>query len=446
MSRARRGLWSGAILTDKAEVRFDSGTLQRFAVDGVRPSAVVWPQSEEELSQWLREAYRQQARVLIGGAGELMHIGGTPEPFDLAICMTRLKRVLDFDPENLTVSVEAGMPLQELQARVRERNLWLPLDPPVSGSATLGGIVAANAFGPRRQLYGGVRDLLLGCRVVLADGTLVKAGGKTVKNVAGYDLTKLFVGSLGSIGVLSALTLRLSPLVESARTVLAVFPRREGCCRAAAVMARSQLCPTAVEVVSPGALGRLAMPELSGCADAHLLAVLFEGKRQVVAAVTRAAEAELRSAAAEARVLDTGAGRRLWKGVAELLQGAEGRLQVRVNVPMSEVERVLARIEQAVRARGCRAEVVCHYGLGVITANVDVDQGTELEVARELVALRAEIAEQGGSVVLSRARKETKQELDVWGARPETLGLMRRLKQEFDPRGVFAGGRFVGGL
>ncbi|MBC7188471.1 MAG: FAD-binding oxidoreductase, partial [Calditrichaeota bacterium] len=297
MSRTRTGLWSGAILTDKAEVRFDSGTLQRFAVEGVRPSAVVWPQSEEELSQWLREAHRQQAKVLVWGEGELMHIGGTPEPFDLAICTARLKRVLDFDPENLTVSVEAGMTLRELQALVRGRNLWLPLDPPVSGSATLGGIVAANAFGPRRQLYGGVRDLLLGCRAVLADGTVVKAGGKTVKNVAGYDLTKLFVGSLGSIGMLSALTLRLSPLAESARTVLAVFPKREDCCKAAAAMARSPLCPAAVEVISSGALNRLAMPELSGSADAHHLAVLFEGKRQVVAAVTRSAEAELRSTA-----------------------------------------------------------------------------------------------------------------------------------------------------
>ncbi|MBC7187543.1 MAG: hypothetical protein H5U38_10955, partial [Calditrichaeota bacterium] len=236
------------------------------------------------------------------------------------------------------------------------------------------------------------------------------------------------------------------PLAESARTVLAVFPKREDCCKAAAAMARSPLCPAAVEVISSGAMNRLAMPELSGRADAHLLAVLFEGKRQVVAAVTRSAEAELRSAAAEARVLDAGAARRLWKGVGELLHGAEARLQIRVNVPMSEVERVLAHIAQAARARDRRAEVVCHYGLGVVTANIDVDQSTELEVARELVALRTGIAEQGGSVVLSRASKQTKDELDVWGARPETLDLMRRLKQEFDPRGVFAGGRFVGGL
>ncbi|MCR4437497.1 MAG: FAD-binding oxidoreductase [bacterium] len=445
MSRARTARWSGAILTDKAEVRFDSGTLQRFAVDGVLPSAVVRPQSEEELSQWLREAHRQQAKVLVWGAGELMHIGGRPEPFDLAICTTRLRRVLDFDPENLTVSVEAGMALQQLQALVRARSLWLPLDPPVSQRATVGGIVAANAFGPRRQQYGGVRDLLLGCRVVLADGTVVKTGGKTVKNVAGYDLSKLFVGSLGSIGLLSGLTLRLSPLPESARTVLAAFPEREDCCKAAGAMVRSPLSPAAVEVISPGVLSGVTVGELQGHANAHLLALLFEGKRQVVAAATRAAEAELRSTAAEVRVLAAGPGGHFWRAIGELLQGAAGRLQVRVNVPMSEVEAVLARIEQVARNRDCRAELVSHYGLGVITANIDADQGTELEVARELAMLRTGIAAQGGSVVFTRAKKDTKDQLDVWGARPETFDLMQRLKQEFDSRGVFAGGRFVGG-
>lgn len=447
MKRSQGSPAVGAILTDASEIRFDDLTLDRYAVEGVRPSAVVWPRSEEELGRWLREVHRHRAKVLTWGAGELMHLGGAPEGHDLAICTTRLNKVLDFDPENLTISVQAGTTLAQLQKLALTSNLRLPLDPPVSSKATLGGIVAANAFGPLRHLYGGVRDFLLGCAAVLADGTFVKFGGKTVKNVAGYDLSKLFIGSCGTLGVLTRLTFRLLPVAETCRTVLAAFSSREACCAAAAEMAASALGAAAVEVISPAALGRIALPGSPVQADAYVLAVRFEGKRQVVAAVTASAERALRAKAEEVRRLNAAPGRQFWGKLGEVLNGRAGNLQIRVNAPMAEVAQALARIEQMVQEHDCTPELVSHFGLGVIILNVEVGQpDSEVALARGVTTLRRQLAPQGGSVVLSRANPWSKAKVEVWGALPDTLNMVRRIKNQFDPQGVFAGGRFVGGL
>ncbi len=447
MSGPQKGRLHGALVTGAAEIRLDSQTVRRHAVDGVAPSAVVWPKSEEELSHWLREAHRQRAKVMAQGAGELLHIGGVPEPFDLVICTAELREVLDFDAENLTVSVQAGMPLAALQRLVAQGGLRLPVDPPVSGQATVGGLVAANAYGPTRLLYGGLRDLLLGCSVALADGTIIKSGGKTVKNVAGYDLCKLFVGSFGSLGLLTRVTLRLLPVAGAARAVLASFASRSECCRAAAQMVQSSLCPAAVEVLNPGAVAWLGVFDEPTGADLYMLVVLFEGKREVVGAVAHQAAAEL----------TTAFGSRPWelkaRGLAKLrqelnalLRGEPEVLQVRANVPMSKVESTCGELEDRVKQAGYRAEIVGHQGLGVVLANVPVTPTEEPRVAEQLVGLRPQLADWGGSLVLTRATPHTKRQVDVWGAGEDTLHLMRGIKKQFDPRGVFAVGRFVGGL
>ncbi|MDZ7271752.1 MAG: FAD-binding oxidoreductase [candidate division KSB1 bacterium] len=437
----------GALVTGKSEIRLDSATVARYSIDGVTPSAVVWPESEEELAQWLREAHRQHAKVLVRGAGELLHLGGVPEPFDLVVCTTRLTQLLDFDAENLTVSVQAGMPIALLQHIVRQRNLRLPLDPPVSGKATIGGLVAANAFGPIRLLYGGMRDLLLGCTAVLADGTVIKSGGKTVKNVAGYDLCKLFVGSLGSIGTLTRVTLRLLPAPETTRIVLASFASRRECCRAAAALVNSPLCPAAVEVLNSAALARLSKTDCAKSSASYVLAIMFEGKRQVVAATAQEAAQELTATyGGDTRELTSKKALGFRRELSAVLRGEPGTLQVRANVPISDVEAMCVAIEERVREVGFAAEIVCHFGLGVVVANVAASQGDQQRVVERLVELRGGVAASGGSVVITRASAETKRHADVWGAHEETLDLMRRIKQQFDPRGVFVGGRFIGGL
>src|SRR5262249_49798297 len=145
------------------------------------------------------------------GAGTHQHLGGVPARADLVIETARLVGITDYEPADYVVAVRAGTPLADVQAALGEHGQWLPIDPPRSRPATMGGIIAANRNGPRRLLYGSIRDMLIGIRVALPTGEVIKAGGKVVKNVAGYDLTKLFIGSLGAAGVIVEATFKISP-------------------------------------------------------------------------------------------------------------------------------------------------------------------------------------------------------------------------------------------
>ncbi len=188
------------------------------AIDGVRPRFVVEPGSVEEVSALLRLAHRAGLAVAPRGGGTKLGWGATPRRLDLILSTARLNHVLEHAAGDLVLRAEAGVTLEALQAAVGKAGQRLALDPPGAG-ATLGGIVAANPSGPLRLRYGTVRDLLIGVTVVLADGTVAKAGGKVVKNVAGYDLCKLFTGSLGTLGVVVETIWRLHPLPAARRTV-----------------------------------------------------------------------------------------------------------------------------------------------------------------------------------------------------------------------------------
>ena len=171
-----------------------------FLVDGVRPRYVCTPASVDELSRAVRAASQTGATVIPWGGGTRMSIGFPPRAADLVVQTEKLREVVEYEPADLTVTVQAGMRLSDLQARLRAEGQMLALDPAAADRATIGGLIAANASGPLRLLYGTARDLVIGTRVVNADGVVSKAGGRVVKNVAGYDLNKLYVGSLGTVG------------------------------------------------------------------------------------------------------------------------------------------------------------------------------------------------------------------------------------------------------
>ena len=171
-----------------------------YVIDGRTPCGVVFPGSVEEVARVVREAAAVGVPVVPWGGGTQMHRGAPPGDGAVVVGLRRLGRVLEHEPGDLTATVEAGITVETLQVALGARGQWWPLDPPAPAEATLGGVLAANTAGPRRHGYGTARDLVIGLRVVAADGQLVRAGGKVVKNVAGYDLVKLYIGSLGTLG------------------------------------------------------------------------------------------------------------------------------------------------------------------------------------------------------------------------------------------------------
>jgi len=227
--------------------RDDAATLAAAAVDGVRPRWVAAPATLEQLSQVLALARQEELAVTPRGSGSSLEQGCPPPRLDLVVDLRRLDAVVEHNPDDLTISVQAGMTAGALAARLAEHRQALPLDPPGWNSRTLGGITATQASGPLRMRYGTMRDLLLGVRFVQADGVVTWGGAKVVKSVTGYDVPKLMVGALGTLGILAELTLRLHPAPACERTSLAAFPSADAAQAFVAAVVDSPLQPNRVE-------------------------------------------------------------------------------------------------------------------------------------------------------------------------------------------------------
>jgi len=218
------------------------------SVAGVRPQVVVEPANEEEVAAVLAFANTEGLHVLVRGGGTQLALGFPPTGGDILLSTARLNGIVEHVPHDLVVTAQAGLRLTELQATLAKSKQWLALDPTLPIEATIGGIVATNATGPRRLRYGGVRDQIIGVRVVLADGTIAKGGGKVVKNVAGYDLPKLFTGALGTLGVIVAATFRLYPLPVTSRTVQIITSTLAPLGDLAVRILGSTLVPTVIDI------------------------------------------------------------------------------------------------------------------------------------------------------------------------------------------------------
>src|SRR5260370_10647305 len=259
------------------QVTHDPAALQSYAVDGLLPRLVVSPANAQEIGSALKLANQHGLTTLARGGGSRMHLGAIPEPFDVLIETGKLTRLLEHEAPDLTCQVEAGMTLADLQTQLATKGQWLPLDPPGTAQTTIGGILASNASGPKRLRYGTARDLVIGLQVVQASGDIARSGGRVVKNVAGYDLNKLYVGSLGTLGVIVEANFKLQPIPANERTLLLTFSHSQGIMHTVLTIQSSLLTPSAMELVDHGAAN--AMSEFFGLnlpANAYTLALNFE--------------------------------------------------------------------------------------------------------------------------------------------------------------------------
>jgi glycolate oxidase FAD binding subunit len=351
------------------------------------------------------DALRQASAVLARGGGTKLTWGRPPERVDTVVDLRGLDRIVDHAAGDLVVVAQAGVPLADLQRHVARSGQRLAIDGAPTG-ATLGGIIATAASGPLRHRYGTVRDLLIGCTFVRADGTVARSGGRVVKNVAGYDLGKLLTGSYGTLGVVTEAVFRLHPLPAAAATVTAAVPDAATAARLVVAVTRAQVVPSAVELDWPaGGPGTLA--------------VLLEG---IPAGVAGRAAATARLVGGEVTGPPSWWDRRVW---------TVGQLALKLTFLRTGLAAILAHAaDNAIALRGSP-------GVGVLYG-ATTDPST-------VEPLRARCQRHGGSLVVLDAPPEVKANLDIWGPIP-ALDLMRRVKEQFDPERVLAPGRFVGGI
>ena len=393
---------------------FDGGA--EYAVDGIMPSVVVKPSSQAEVAEALGAARAAGAAVVPFGGGTQQGLGMPPVRYDVALDLRRVDGLVEHEPADLTVTVEAGMRLSALQRLLGERGQWLPLDPPASEEATIGGVLATNASGPARLSRGTARDLVIGMTVATAQGELVKSGGRVVKNVAGYDLAKLHVGALGTTGVIVQVSFKVSPLPVRTSTV-GVRGSLE------ALMGLSE----AVQEARLALQG--AVVSKSAGEPAWTLGLQFAAGD---AAVERSLR-ETRALASADGLTAEDASEADWRSL--LPEYRESRVVVRASVMPSD----LSSVAQALSDAGADVSALAGVGIGYGAWAGEVD-------SQRLRLLREVVESKHGALVLEKAPLETKRAIDVWGETRGDFGLMRRLKQELDPSGVLNPGRYVGGI
>jgi glycolate oxidase FAD binding subunit len=396
---------------------------------GVQPKTVYEPSSVEDAVEILRRSARENETLAFVGGGTDLELGAPPARLDAVLRTGGMNRLVEHAPSDQIAVVEAGMTLAALQAAIGVHGQRLALDPALPEKKTIGGIIAANAFGPRRARFGSVRDLLIGISLVRADGTPARGGGKVVKNVAGFDLPKLMVGSLGTLGLITTATFRLHPLPEEETTLLLTGRSAADVRALGSRIKDAQLEPSSV----------VATSREGGAYD---VAVRFEGFRAGVEEQRDRLAASLRSGGEACDILDEAGASRFWSEHGELRSAPP--LRAKLAALPSSVEILSRDVLPGLAAAmpGLRFAWYATLGLGFVGAA----PADPVDAAAAIGSAREKVTGLGGSLVLEAAPQAVRTLVDSWGPPSPALALMRSVKERLDPERRLGPGRFVGGI
>lgn len=375
------------------------------AVDGVPPAAAAAPATSDDVRRLLAYANEHRLAVIPLGGRQHTGLGNVPARYDIALDTRRMTGVVEFEPADLTITVRAGTTIGELRTATAAAGLMVPFDPAIPGASTVGGVLAANVSGPARVSLGTPRDFTIGMRVVTADGRLTRAGGKVVKNVAGYDLCKLYIGSLGTLAVIVEATFKTVPLPQKQLSLAFDFAEPAAACRLATDAARSGLKVRSALLARESAAWRLRI-DLAGSPEA----------------VARS-EFDLAAAAS---------------GLGAQQQTPAEDAAARAPV-VARTDTLPPRLPELLQEAAALPDL--HIEAQPWDGTLRLSGG-----ATAVAAARTLAAKHGASCVIERCPAEAKRELDVFGEPPPSFALMQSVKREFDPNGVLAPGRFVGRL
>jgi glycolate oxidase subunit GlcD len=401
------------------------------------PQLTVTPESIEQICEVMKLASSEGWAVVPSGAETWLDAGNRIERADIIVSTRKLNRIIEHEPADLMAITEAGVTLEDLNNELARNGQWLPLDPPDDGRATIGGVVATGMGGAQQLGYGPPRRHVIGMKVVLADGTLIKVGGRVVKNVAGYDLCKLFTGSYGTLGMIVEVNFKLRPLPFETRTILA-WGERDDLLKAARRVMDARLFPVAVELVSP----RFAVEAELAEGRHHLLLIRFAGSLSAVAHQIREAVALLPGDRIKATPLVSDDAK-VWRNVAAVPLRFSRELACRVGVRPADVAEYLKKLDESDSA----SELMWQAGIGdgrirLIDQAIDETKQTDDESIMLVQSLRAGAEILGGGLMIENASTEIKSRVDAFGSFGDSAALMARIKRQLDPNRIYSPGRF----
>ena len=433
----------------------DPRELSAYAVDGVIPKGAARPGTAQEITELVKFAAAENLAVIPTGARTKLAIGMPPARYDLAIDATRLDRVISHDPGDLTLSVEPAIPLSRLAQILAEHNQFLPLDVPFFERATVAGTLASGVDSPLRQLYGTPRDFVLGMEFVTGEGALAKSGGRVVKNVTGYDLHKLMLGAIGSLGIITRINFKTFPLPSATATFIASFSNMQAAAGFDSQVHKSPLRCQAIEILSPSALALLTK-NASSLADtaamnSFAVAARIAGNESVLARCERdlrnLAEISVGSLLGFFR-LDTSREQHFWAAIREFpaaRQSHPAAVLFKVSCLRSDLAAFFDETSALAHQHSLKiSHMFRGCGICYCWLESSEDQPSSLTTACQEFFQRGANSVRNASIVLCPL--ELKRQLNIWGHPREDFPLMQQLKRAFDPRNLFAPDRFVGGF
>lgn len=415
-----------------------------YSVDGLAPSLIVGPSDLDRLSSAMSVASAHRLAVAPRGGGTRMEVGRPPERLDAVVEVSHLDAIVEHNPADLTVTAQAGIIVAGLQRVLGEEGQFLAIDPPLPDRATIGGTLASGADGPLRWHYGHPRDSVIGMRVVQADGTVTKSGGQVVKNVSGYDMSRLHIGGLGTLGVIAEVSFKLTPLPQRQATLLGGFESMETALAAGLGIFHSQVMPLALTLFDD-TVRRPSRFEAPG--SSHLLAVRLGGRpRSLRRQVAECASICREHGVHDIQEIDDDDAVSLWRSLADFGWSEEtAPIVVRASLLPASIRGLMDRLHEG--ATGPPA-VVAQPGFGVVHMvwYADGIGAADDQTARTLIEVRKAVHWAGGRAVIERCPPGVKSRLDVWDAAGAPLAVMRRMKEQYDPLRVLNPGRFIGGI
>jgi len=428
----------------------DPAACAAVSVDGKTPQCIVYPTSAEEVAAVLRRAAELGLAVIPCRNGTKLGVGNPPRRYDVALSLKDMNRVWHYEPDDLTVTVEPGMKFGDFQHFVGRHGLWLPLDPPGGARASLGGIVATNATGPLRLHYGAPRDMVLGMKIATVEGKVVKTGGRVVKNVAGYDIAKLLIGSYGTLGVIVETSFKLFPLpAERATFVIPVGTLGIGRDLRRRIL-HSPMTPLRMVLLDARAAElTLAGTPLERSVKELEIWLEMAGSARGMGRCHGELEDLAKAAGASLHRLAADSADSVWTRVADLPSWLPGRspgvVILKALLPDASSEELFSRAEQEAENDKALLAGFAQLGVGVLHLCLLSEAATPA-VLGLIRRLRGAAENLGGVLTIERCHWDLKERLDAWGTDSDDFAVMKKIKETWDPKGTLSPGRFVGRL
>lgn len=395
---------------------------------------LIEPVSEAEVSTILRNAHEKGLAAIPVGEGSQLYIGENPQRADLLLSSRQLTGIVEHSAGDLTMTVRAGTPYSEIQSYLKEHGQFIPIMPPTADESTIGGLIATAASGPERVLYGSWRDNVIGLRVVYPNGNVIRTGGKVVKNVAGYDMNKLFVGSHGSLGFISEVTLRVRPYPKHREMILARGRRLEDLTELAALVLASECIPSWLELTNRPSEG---LYELAIGCDEVESAARYQAERIQQLAGTIGSRIEA------VRLIQEDMEQYGLEHRAEWKQTVPDALLLRAGCPIPSMTDLLTFCEREASSRQVSLDYTASLGVGTLRLRLRSNDPAALVETTRL--LRQYTVQRSGYLVLEYGENPLKNDIGVWGSMQSGLSIMKGIKQTIDPACILSPGRFAGG-